>query len=359
MTDRKRSEWESSVEGVESAGVGFSFREILAFIKTLENDPTATQKRRRIISEVTSGQWQLRGNFYELKALVDYLSRIGDNKNALDICLHHLQKVGSNDLLAMAIEQSRKAGPMEYEHGQKCINRAMATDCSCWSHRLFEQCIYFLMQKAHNDPAKAQSFWRDAEKLARKYQIVFQGREEGFYLLAKLKDMQNSKMDAIDELRIAIFEKTRDEIPQSRICPRCCVFLLGLLEGSNEYAVIKRIADIGMQYENMGKNRFYVAYRKADAMDRLLWADRTLAQQNEELWMDEAEKVLKAYDEAYEMYRCAYGKKKLTTVDEDGTERDYPVRDFLDSICRSVQRYDRVNWQDARPHWSDWINKFN
>ena len=352
---RYSSAGDSNIRETVDEKVKIQLREILEIMREKESSANAAEERVRIISEVTTDNCTIQGTYNDFQKLIDYLSQIGDNACALKICLYRLKDAPSYDLLASTIEQSRKLGPTCYRYGQACIDRAKQTDHSRWSRRLYDQCIEFLLQKAVEDPLNAPAVWEDAEQLARNCQRVYQKYEDGFYLLAKLKCKQNQEKDAIDALRNAIFEKTMSDLPQSRMCPKCCVFLLGLMDDPTEPMVIKRIADIGLRYGHPWKDRFYLVYRKACAMDQLLWADRDMSERNPERWLDEAEKVIAMFDEAYDAYRNTYGQLSLTHEEDN---RDFPIRDYIDLIKKKVLKYDHVGWQYSRPHWKTWMKKY-
>lgn len=231
--------------------------------------PSGSRMRQKIVEYLTTAENRVTADPDRYHNFIMDLFRVGDYTSGLQVCEYVLEYApGNMDILADALKACGDA--CQFDLGEAYLDRAMRMATVRWNWRMFLYAVDFLKTKLQAYPADNNLFER-ASSLAKEYMRCFPTDERGYNQYAELLICVNRREEAIDRLLDFVFEtKPGGNFYSKLVCPQCCVTLLELLDGTNDYEKIIAICDRGLAYSAQvqpSASIGYFVYRKALAMD--------------------------------------------------------------------------------------------
>lgn len=236
--------------------------------------PKGAKYRRRLVEYITDPAHKVMIEPDVFHNFIMDLCRCGDFYAAVDVCEYILGYAPKNmDILA---DMMKACGDScQFDLGESYLKKAQEIPEKFWSWRMYLYSVDFLKTKLQAYPDDQELFER-AKVLAEQYIKNFPADEHGYNQLAEIYLCVNDRQMAIDKLDEFIF-RTQPEGKIRKgsclICAQCCVTLLNIMDGSNDYDEIIKICDRGLEcttQEQPSASIGFFIYRKALAMDASL-----------------------------------------------------------------------------------------
>lgn len=233
-----------------------------------------TRQVQQIVDYITSPSNNVTGSSNQYHNLVSSLLRFGNYPATLQVCDYALQKYPfSVDILANAIDASGKSG--SFTKGLEYLKSAETINKQHWNWRLFVFSIDFYQEYLNTCPRnQVEHIWQAAMDLAKDFQRNIPMDERSYNEQAELYLFKHDYKNARRTLRNAIFDPHGKDVigkPIYLVAAQCCVtYLTDILDDSQDYEEIIKVADKGLQFTTQGQPSArigYFVYRKALAMD--------------------------------------------------------------------------------------------